>query len=106
MILCAMTCRFLLRCRGGRVTYGGRGQITLYKRCERMRCGRYLCVLLLALLCASPVSATELEPARALSASESQYVVQNGDSFASIGSRFGVEPPVLAQVNRLNTKPP
>jgi L,D-transpeptidase ErfK/SrfK len=45
-----------------------------------------------------------LEPARALSASESQYVVQNGDSFASIGSRFGVEPPVLAQVNRLNPK--
>jgi hypothetical protein len=69
-----------------------------------MRCGRYLCVLLLALLCAIPVRATELEPARALSASESQYVVQNGDSFASIGSRFGVEPPVLAQVNRLNPK--
>jgi L,D-transpeptidase ErfK/SrfK len=69
-----------------------------------MRCGRYLCVLLPALLCASPVRATELEPARALSASESQYVVRNGDSFASIGSRFGVEPLVLAQVNRLNPK--
>ncbi len=69
-----------------------------------MRCGRYLCVLLLALLCASPVRTTELEPARALSASETQYVVQNGDSFASIGSRFAVEPLVLAQVNRLNPK--
>src|SRR5207245_880139 len=53
---------------------------------------------------ASLVRATELEPARALSASESQYVVQNGDSYASIGSRFGVEPRVLAQVNRLNPK--
>jgi hypothetical protein len=57
-----------------------------------MRCGRYLWVLLPALLCASPVKATELEPARALSASKSQYLVHNGDSFASIGSRFGVEP--------------
>ncbi len=69
-----------------------------------MGCGRYLCVLLLALLCASLVRATELEPVRALSASESRYVVQNGDSFASIGSRFGVKASVLAEVNGLNPK--
>src|SRR6266852_7980647 len=69
-----------------------------------MGCGRCLCGLLLAVICASTVTATELEPARALRGSESQYVVQNGDSFASIGSRFGVEPLVLAQVNRLNPK--
>jgi L,D-transpeptidase ErfK/SrfK len=69
-----------------------------------MKCGRYLCVLLLALLCTSPIRATGLEPARALSGSESRYVVENGDSFASIGSRFGVEASVLAEVNGLNPK--
>jgi L,D-transpeptidase ErfK/SrfK len=68
-----------------------------------MRCGRYL-VLLLALFCASPVRATGLGPARALSGSESRYVVQNGDSFASIGSRFGVEASVLAQFDGLSPK--
>src|SRR6266446_726688 len=84
-------------------TDNGRGQLSSRRGCW-MGCGRYLCVLLLALLCASLVRATELEPARALSASESQYVVQNGDSYASIGSRFGVEPRVLAQVNGFNPK--
>jgi LysM repeat protein len=39
-----------------------------------------------------------------LSGSESQYVVGEDDSFASIGSRFGVEASVLAQVNGLNPK--
>jgi L,D-transpeptidase ErfK/SrfK len=45
-----------------------------------------------------------LEPARALSGSEFQYIVQDEDSFASIGSRFGIEASVLAQVNGLNPK--
>jgi L,D-transpeptidase ErfK/SrfK len=69
-----------------------------------MGCGRFLCGLVLAFICASPVRATELVPARALSGSESQYVVGEDDSFASIGSRFGVEASVLAQVNGLNPK--
>src|SRR3984893_10075536 len=69
-----------------------------------MGCGRCLCGLLLAFICASPVRATELAPARALSGSESQYLVGQDDSLASIGSRFGVEASVLAQVNGLNPK--
>jgi L,D-transpeptidase ErfK/SrfK len=38
-----------------------------------------------------------------LSGSESLYVAQQGDSFASVGSRFAVEPSVLARSNGLKT---
>lgn len=68
----------------------------------RMAGGRYLCVLLLAFLYTNPVRATELEPACAMSGSESQHIVGEDDSFASIGSRFGVEASALAQINGLN----
>jgi L,D-transpeptidase ErfK/SrfK len=59
---------------------------------------------LLTLLCAGRARAAELQLAHTLSGSEFQYVVQKGDSFASIGSRFGVEPLVLTEINRLGTK--
>jgi L,D-transpeptidase ErfK/SrfK len=38
-----------------------------------------------------------------LSGSEFQYIVREGDSFVSLGSRFGVEPSVLARANGLKT---
>jgi L,D-transpeptidase ErfK/SrfK len=63
----------------------------------------YLCGMLLALLCASAASATELRLARTLSGGEFQYIVRKGDSIAAMGSRFGVEPSVLARANGFET---
>jgi len=59
--------------------------------------------MLLALLCASAASADELHLARILSGGEFQYTVRTGDSLAAMGSRFGVEPSVLARANGLQT---
>lgn len=59
--------------------------------------------MLLALLCASAASADELHLARILSGGEFQYIVRTGDSLAAMGSRFGVEPSVLARANGLQT---
>ena len=59
--------------------------------------------MLLALLCASAVSANELRLARTLSGGDIQYTVRKGDSLAAMGSRFGVEPSVLARANGLET---
>ncbi len=59
--------------------------------------------MLLALLCASAASAQELRLARTLSGGEIQYIVRKGDSLAAMGSRFGVEPSVLARANGLET---
>src|ERR1700687_3426360 len=103
MTLCAKTCRILVATPMWQRTYRSRGQSDSERR-QPMRCCGYLCVLLLALLCASPVRATELQLAYTLSGSEFQYVVQNGDSLASIGSRLGVESLMLTEVNRLDTR--
>jgi L,D-transpeptidase ErfK/SrfK len=57
----------------------------------------------LALLCASAANASELRLARTLSGGEIQYTVRKGDSLAAMGSRFGVEPSVLARANGLES---
>jgi len=63
----------------------------------------YLCGIVLALLCASAASANELRLARTLSGGDIEYIVRKGDSLAAMGSRFGVEPAVLARANGLGT---
>jgi L,D-transpeptidase ErfK/SrfK len=60
--------------------------------------------MLLALFCASAASAEELRLARTLSGGEIQYIVRKGDTLAAMGSRFGVEPSVLARANGLETE--
>jgi L,D-transpeptidase ErfK/SrfK len=65
---------------------------------------RELCLYgLLVTLLSSGAAAGELRLARTLSGGEFQYVVVKGDSFARMGSRFGVEPSVLARANGLET---
>jgi L,D-transpeptidase ErfK/SrfK len=61
-----------------------------------------LCGLLVTLL---PVvrARASCALARTLSGGEFQHVVVKGDSFARMGSRFGVEPSVLARANGLET---
>jgi L,D-transpeptidase ErfK/SrfK len=61
----------------------------------------FLCAMLLALLFPSAAGAQELRLAHALSGGEIQYMVRKGDSLAAMGSRFGVEPSVLARANGL-----
>ena len=60
----------------------------------------WLCGLLVTLL-SSGAGAGELRLARTLSGGEFQHVVVKGDSFARMGSSFGVEPSVLAWANGL-----
>jgi L,D-transpeptidase ErfK/SrfK len=57
----------------------------------------------LSILCASAAGANELRLARTLSGGEIQYTVRKGDSLAAMGSRFGVEPSVLARANGLES---
>src|SRR5579863_6749991 len=61
-----------------------------------------LCGLLVALL-SSGAGAVELRLARTLSGGEIEYIVRKGDSLAAMGSRFGVEPSVLARANGLES---
>lgn len=77
----------------------GRNNPTAPRRRKLASCKLYLCGIVLALLCASAASADEMRLARTLSGGEIQYTVRKGDSFAAMGSRFGVEPSVLAQAN-------
>jgi L,D-transpeptidase ErfK/SrfK len=60
------------------------------------------CGLLVALL-SGGAGAGELRLARTLSGGEVEYIVRKGDSLATMGSRFGVEPSVLARANGLET---
>jgi L,D-transpeptidase ErfK/SrfK len=80
----------------------GRGSVAPEGR-NRPGCKSYLCGVLLALLCAGAASADELHLARTLSGGDIQYTVRKGDSLAAMGSRFGVEPAVLARANGLDT---
>ncbi len=49
-----------------------------------------------------PLTAAELPPlARYLTGSEFQITVRRGDSLRSLGSRYGIDPPVLAEINGL-----
>jgi hypothetical protein len=64
-----------------------------------------LCIIIvLALLCAGSAKAAELRLAHTLSGRDSQYTVQERDSFDSIGSRFGAEPSLIAFANGFETK--
>ncbi len=58
-----------------------------------------LCVPLLTLLCAGQAKAAQLQVAHAISGSQFSYITHKNDSFASLGSRFGVDAGLLARAN-------
>jgi L,D-transpeptidase ErfK/SrfK len=61
-------------------------------------------LLLIASFMNTAAKASQLQLADKVSGSRSRYVVQQGDTFASLGARYGISPSVLADANGYTTR--